>query len=348
MEPIKELYTFQNALMQWYKQEAKVLPWRSNPTPYNVWISEIMLQQTRVETVIPYFVEFVKELPTVQDLACVEEERLLKLWQGLGYYRRALHLKKAASEIVAKFNGKIPSTIDDLLSLPGIGPYTAGAIASIAYGQKTPAVDGNVLRIFARISNSEENISELGVRKKIQLFVESLLPLENPGDFNQALMDLGAQICIPNGEPKCSICPINIMCQAHLKGNPSTLPIKTPKKQRKIERKTVFIIQHENRFALRKRKHGLLANLWEFPNEEEHLTHVECIRAIEKFKMIPVEVVDLLPAKHIFTHIEWHMIGYFTCVSDVFEAGDFTWVTMKEIIEQYAIPSLCQSLLFFS
>jgi len=197
---------FQNCLMNWYKKEARDLPWRADPSPYKVWISEIMLQQTRVDTVIPYFTRFISEIPTIQDLAQVPEEKLLKLWQGLGYYNRALNLKKAARVIMEQFNGYIPCDVRDLLFLPGIGEYTAGAIASIAFGKAVPAVDGNVLRVMARITVNRGDISNSKVKKQIESFVISLLPSKNAGIFNQALMDLGAMICLPNGEPKCSQC----------------------------------------------------------------------------------------------------------------------------------------------
>lgn len=343
MNPIKELIPFQNALMQWYIQEARILPWRIHPTPYNVWISEIMLQQTRVDTVIPYFLKFIKELPTLEHLAQVEENQLMKLWQGLGYYRRALNLKKAAIEILERFNGQIPSTVQDLLSLPGIGPYTAGAITSIAFGKKAPAVDGNVLRILARISHSKENISDSVVRKKFETYAENIVPAKNPGDFNQALMDLGAQICIPNGQPKCMQCPISYACESYLNGNPSALPVKAPKKARKIEKKTVLIIEHEGRFALQKRGEGLLANLWEFPNVEGYLTKTQCSKLMESYGMLPSKLVKLEASTHIFTHLEWHMKAYRISLLDVSPPKNFTWATRDEIVMEYSIPSAFKS-----
>ena len=299
------------SLIKWYKKEARVLPWRSDPTPYKVWISEIMLQQTRVDTVIPYFLRFIAEVPSVRELALIEEEKLLKLWQGLGYYNRALNLKKAAQMIVEKFDGEIPSDMKDLVTLPGIGVYTAGAIASIAFGKPVPAIDGNVLRIIARITASREDIGDPKTKKMFEPVVTAMIPAEAPGDFNQALMDFGATICLPNGEPKCGECPVSGLCEAYKKGLTSEIPVMQDKKARRIEKKTVLLISYQDKFALRKRReNGLLPNLWEFPNVEGHLTPEQCRQVLSSQGITACEITGLPPSKHIFTHLEWHMKGY--------------------------------------
>lgn len=331
---------FQSNLVYWYQKEARLLPWRSDPTPYKVWISEIMLQQTRVDTVIPYFLRFITEAPSVQVLAGMEEDKLLKLWQGLGYYNRALNLKKAARAIVKEFDGEIPSDMKALMSLPGIGVYTAGAIASIAYGKAVPAVDGNVLRIIARLTARREDIGLPATKKLFEPIVTALIPAEKPGDFNQALMDLGATICLPNGEPKCNECPVSICCEAYHEGLTSEIPVLSKKKARKIERKTVFVIFHDEKIAIRKRaEKGLLPNLWEFPNVEGHLTREQCKQALDSLGIEAYETTKLPASKHIFTHLEWHMKGYLIHVTELRDASDLVWATKEEIDHRYSIPT---------
>jgi A/G-specific adenine glycosylase len=335
---------FQSELIKWYKTEARVLPWRSDPNPYYVWISEIMLQQTRVDTVIPYFLRFIAEIPNVHELAHIEEERLLKLWQGLGYYNRALNLKKAAQMIVQKFGGSIPSDMKELMSLPGIGVYTAGAISSIAFGKAVPAIDGNVLRIIARVTASSKDIGDPKTKKQFEPVLTELLPSGNPGDFNQTLMDLGATICLPNGEPKCGECPVSGFCEAYKKNLTSEIPVMSNKKARRIEKKTVMLISYNDMFAIRKRdKNGLLPNLWEFPNFEGHLTLEKCEQVLNGFGIAAVEITALPPSKHIFTHLEWEMKGYFVCVAELQDSSDFVWVTKDEIKNRYSIPTAFKS-----
>lgn len=331
---------FQNLLMQWYKKEARVLPWRSDPTPYKVWISEIMLQQTRVDTVIPYFLRFIEEVPSVAALAQIEEEKLLKLWQGLGYYNRALNLKKAGLKVIEEFNGEIPSEMEDLMSLPGIGVYTAGAIASIAFGKAVPAVDGNVLRIIARVTASREDISSPATKKVFEPLALQLIPKDNPGDFNQALMDLGATICLSNGEPKCNECPVNSCCEAYRKDLTFELPVQSAKKPRKILKKTVFVISYKDSYALKKRPaKGLLANLWEFPNVEGHLNAEQGKQALNSLGLAAFEISKLPASKHIFTHLEWHMKSYLVKATELQASSDLTWATKEEINHRYSIPT---------
>ncbi|MBN7771783.1 A/G-specific adenine glycosylase [Clostridium aminobutyricum] len=330
---------FQSDLLVWYDKKARVLPWRSEPTPYRVWISEMMLQQTRVDTVIPYFMRFLTELPTIQDLAEVEEDKLLKLWQGLGYYNRALNLKKAAQIIVSKFAAQLPSEKEELVSLPGIGPYSAGAIASIAFGKAVPAVDGNVLRILSRLLASKEDITNTKIKKELEEIVTLLVPAERPGDFNQALMDLGATICLPNGEPQCTECPVQTHCKAYKEELTSDIPVKSVKKARAIDKKTVFVIIAEGKFALRKRDEGgLLPNLWEFPNVDGYLTQKQSEQLLQEMGITLKQIQPIKMSKHIFSHREWHMKGYFV-EGEVLSSSNFTWATEEEIRHQYSIPT---------
>ncbi len=331
---------FQNDLLKWYGQNARILPWRDQPSAYRVWISEVMLQQTRVNAVKPYFERFMKECPSIQHLAHVPEDKLLKLWEGLGYYNRAKNLKRAAQIVEKKFGGRLPSDIKSLQSLPGIGPYTAGAISSIAFEQKVSAVDGNVLRVMSRILANKEDITNPAVKKKIEKIVDNLLPEKRVGDFNQALMELGATICMPNGAPKCKDCPLKCICQGYQQGIAQTLPIKVKKKKRKIEEKTIFLLIHGEEIAIRQRpSKGLLSNMWEFPNLEGHLSYQECEEKIKQWGMDAKKIIPLNPSKHIFTHREWHMIGYFILIDHKSEDFKGTWATKEEIEKEYSIPS---------
>lgn len=335
-----EKVKFQRDLIEWYNKEARDLPWRINPTPYKVWISEMMLQQTRVDTVIPYFTRFIAQIPTVQSLAEIEEEKLLKLWQGLGYYNRALNLKKAARIIVDEFNGRIPSETNELRSLPGIGAYSSGAIASIAFGKQVPAIDGNVLRIIARITASREDLGNPKTKKLFEPLVAELLPAEKVGDFNQALMDLGATICLPNGTPKCTECPLNHQCKAYKGGLTSEIPAKAVKKDRYVEKKTVLVISLNDKFALRKREGGgLLPNLWEFPNFEGDLNENQCEQTLGSQGIKIQKITALKSSKHIFSHLEWHMKGFFVLAEEAPNSLDFVWATKNEISRLYSIPT---------
>ena len=254
-------------LMQWYAKHARTLPWRSDPTPYHVWLSEIMLQQTRVEAVIGYYDRFLEELPDVQSLAAVSEERLLKLWEGLGYYNRARNLQKAAVQICEQYQGKFPESYEEWLALPGIGAYTAGAVTSIAFGKKEAAVDGNVYRIYTRLYADDTEISKTAFQRNVRETVKEALP-EEAGRFNQALMDLGALICIPNGEPHCSVCPVAEFCKARKHGTMQCYPVKKTKKERKLEQRTIFVIECQGKYMIRKRpEKGLLAGMWELPGQ---------------------------------------------------------------------------------
>lgn len=297
-------------LLTWYDANKRSLPWRDDPKPYYVWVSEIMLQQTRVEAVKGYFARFMTELPTIEALANVDEDKLMKLWEGLGYYNRVRNLQKAAKVVMEEYNGQLPNTYEELIKLPGIGSYTAGAIASIAFGQRVPAVDGNVLRITKRITSSFDDITKAKVVKEVEKDLREIMP-ERSGDFNQALMDLGATVCIPNGKPLCEQCPLNIHCMALKEDVVLQLPVKPSKKPRKIEEKTILLFEWDGKYAIQQRPgKGLLARMWELPNIEGKISIEELEVILVRMGIQEYEIGLLGRAKHIFSHVEWHMIGY--------------------------------------
>ena len=338
-------------LLTWYEKNARVLPWREEATPYRVWVSEIMLQQTRVEAVRPFYARFMKELPTVEKLAVAEEEKLLKLWEGLGYYNRVRNMQKAARQIMDEFSGEFPRQYDQIRSLSGIGSYTAGAIASFAYGIPKPAVDGNVLRVLSRILASEDDIMKQSTKTKIEYMLEGVIPKESASDFNQGLIELGALICVPNGMAKCEECPVKHLCRARKLGKVMELPVKTKAKARRIEKRTIFIFQDGEKIAIRKRPaKGLLAGLYELPNIEGTYTQDEVVSLVKSMHLSPIRVQKLEDAKHIFSHIEWQMQGYVILVEEagfaenpVPEKADvmeqLIFVDAEKSQEKYAIPS---------
>lgn len=326
-------------LLRWYGKNARTLPWRDEPTPYRVWVSEIMLQQTRVEAVKPYFERFLSELPTISALADAPEEQLLKLWEGLGYYSRVRNLQKAARAVMENYGGVLPKKPEELLRLPGIGEYTAGAIASIAYGEPVPAVDGNVLRVIARVTGDRSNISETAVKREFAERLREIYPKKQAGAFTQSLMELGAMVCLPNAEPRCGECPLSSLCTAHSLGVERELPVKAAKKQRKIEERTVFLLLHEGRVALQKRPDkGLLAGLWEFPNVLGKLSPQEAEKQLKTLGVTAEKIVPIAPSKHIFSHIEWHMTNYLVPAASP-ETQAFVWVGQRELAETYSIPA---------
>ena len=340
---LSEIELAADSLMQWYDKGRRILPWREDATPYHVWVSEIMLQQTRVEAVKPYYDRFMKALPDIPALAEAGEEELLKLWEGLGYYNRVRNLKKAAQVIMEKYEGKMPEAYEELIKLPGIGSYTAGAVSSIAYGKRVPAVDGNVLRVLSRLRGDDRDISKSGVRTEIEEELRLVMPQERSGDFNQALMELGAMICMPAGAPRCTECPWEKCCDAHLMGRESEFPYKTPKKPRTIEEKTVLVIRDETRAALMQRPGtGLLAGMYEFPCLEGYLTKRQVIAYLKKQGLSVLKVEELEKSRHIFTHKEWHMIGYAVKVDDLAKKGrqsSMIFAEPDEIKDKYPIPS---------
>ena len=298
-------------LLAWYDKCRRILPWREDPTPYHVWVSEIMLQQTRVEAVIPYYERFLRELPDVASLAGAPEERLLKLWEGLGYYSRVRNMQKAAIQIMELYDGQLPSEPAQLIRLSGIGAYTAAAIASIAFQYPAVSVDGNLMRVYARLIRYGENIAVPSAKKAAEQAYLEVLPKDRPGDMNQALMDLGATVCLPSGTPLCGKCPLQTLCAAHAQGCETSIPIPKEKTARRVRKCTVLIVRDGERVLLHKRpKKGLLAGLYEFPNVDGVLTEQEARQAAESYGFSVTEITPLPPARHVFTHLVWEMTGY--------------------------------------
>lgn len=333
-------------LVKWYRENHRLLPWREQKNPYYIWISEIMLQQTRVEAVKPFFARFIEALPTVKDAAVCPEDRLLKLWEGLGYYNRVRYIQKAAIELVEKYDGELPKDYQLLKSLPGIGSYTAGAIASIAFDIPVPAVDGNVLRVISRILESDEDIMKQSLQKKMQKMLLEVMPDENPGEFNQALMELGAMVCVPNGMAKCDQCPVSTLCQARSHNRVMELPVRSKAKSRRVEEKTVLVIRDGDRVAIRKRdSKGLLAGLYELPNYPGRLSSEELLNKIKDYQLTTLQIQPLNESKHIFSHVEWRMTGYLIRVAEL-EAGqgmDMLFVDVKDAEEKYPVPTAFQA-----
>ena len=321
-------------LLEWFRDNARSLPWRDDPTPYHVWLSEIMLQQTRVAAVLGYYRRFLEEAPDVAALAALPEDRLLKLWQGLGYYNRARNLQRAARVIVDQHGGVFPADYAAVRALPGVGDYTAGAVCSIAFGQAVPAVDGNVLRVYARICGDGGDITAPQMKQKVTQAVGEIIPLNAAGTFNQALMELGATVCLPNGAPLCQRCPAKGFCAALAQGRVGELPVKAPKKARRVEKRAVWLIFWENRVALRRRPDkGLLAGLWEFPNE------LFGGQGPEQWG-IEAELQEWgAQAKHIFTHIEWHMSILPAEAKGPPLPPGWVWAGGEELEKKYAVPN---------
>lgn len=324
-------------LCKWYSLNKRDLPWRNSQLPYHVWLSEIMLQQTRIEAVKKYYSRFIEMLPTITDLAMVDEERLLKLWEGLGYYNRARNLKKAAQMMVEQYAGKMPTSYAELCTLPGIGEYTAGAIASICFGEKVPAVDGNVLRVITRIIGSFQDVLLPETKKEITQRLKMIMP-EKPGEFNEALMELGEVICIPNTVPLCDKCPLKQICKANQKNLTKQIPVRIKKQKRSKEEKTVFLLCYQNEIAIQKREgKGLLANLYGFPNIEGIIKEEEISQVLKQWGISLERLYQKQQYKHIFTHKEWNMVGYLVTVKNKNET--FLWVNREELENVYAIPT---------
>lgn len=339
-------------LPEWYRSNCRTLPWRGTGDPYDVWISEIMLQQTRVAAAKEYFIRFKKEIPDVRHLAEVSVERLLKLWEGLGYYSRPRNMKRAAELIVRDYDGKIPEDPEVLRSLPGIGSYTAGAISSIAYGVPEPAVDGNVLRVCSRISGNDSDIGLAATKRTLEDAIRGLMKAgsADPGDLNQALMELGAIVCVPNGEPLCPECPVRNLCAAHQCGRTDTLPVKAPKKKRRIEKKTLLLIENGGRYLIRRRPdEGLLAGLWEFPSVDGFVKEEDALRAAAALlteEAEPLSIEKMPEAKHIFSHVEWRMRAYRIRLADpsggvraAFDGETMRFADAEEMRSRYPLPS---------
>lgn len=329
-------------VVAWYRKHRRDLPWREHPDAYRVWVSEIMLQQTRVEAVKPYYERFLEAFPDVAALAEAEEDKLLKMWEGLGYYNRVRNMQKAAQQVMTEHNGRFPQSYDEILKLSGIGNYTAGAISSFAYGIAKPAVDGNVLRVVSRLLASDADIMKASTRAQMEGLIEEVIPIDAAADFNQGLIEIGAIVCVPNGEPKCEICPVAHLCKAKAQNIQMELPVKTKAKARRIEKRTVLIFRDNETVAIRKRPvKGLLAGLYELPNVEGHLTRKEVIEYGKEIGLTPIRVKKLASAKHIFSHVEWHMIGYEVLVDELEKncSEKMIFAGREEIDRKYSIPS---------
>ena len=326
-------------LSAWYVENRRALPWREDPTPYHVWLSEIMLQQTRITAVIPYYLRFLEAFPAPEALAAVEDEELMKLWEGLGYYSRARNLKAAAIRIVEDFGGDLPADYKALLSLPGVGEYTAGAIASIAFGLPEPAVDGNVLRVVVRLCDCHDDVTRPDVKKCVTEALRAVYPTgAGAGVLTQAVMELGESICIPNGQPRCMECPLSPYCAALAANTVDELPKKTPKKPRRIEKRTVFLLEYDGAYAIAKRPEtGLLAGLWEFPSTDGALSREEAVAYAESIGIKVSECASVGDAVHVFTHVEWHMTGLRLRLAQAPDAKH-TVVSPALLKEQFAIP----------
>lgn len=340
MEDFSRLQQLPVPLLEWYDSHARVLPWREAPTGYRVWISEIMLQQTRVNAVMPYYERFLKALPDVQALSEVEEETLLKLWEGLGYYSRARNLKKAAQQMMQRHGGEVPSDPSALMELAGIGPYTAGAIASIAYNAPIAAVDGNVLRVVSRICCVERDVLQSSVKKEFAQRLQQAMPQGRAGDFNQALMELGALICLPHGALCCGDCPAGGFCLGKQAGIAANLPHRAPKPPKRVEEKTVFLIRKGDAIALCKRKEpGLLSGLYQLPNVAGSLTVQQAVDQLQRWGVRPGGIEELQETQHVFTHIVWKMKGYRIEAESAEMPEGFFWADSVQRQTQYPLPS---------
>ena len=325
------------ALLPWYQENKRDLPWRADQEAYHVWLSEIMLQQTRVEAVKGYYARFLNTLPTIAALASCDDELLHKLWEGLGYYSRVRNLKKAAIRIMELHGGVFPAEYEKIRALPGIGDYTAGAISSICFNAPRAAVDGNVLRVVSRLTENDTPIDLPARKKEVTAALEAVYPAQ-AGEFTQALMELGATLCGPNWAPRCGECPCNHFCKGYLHGTAERYPVKLPKKEKRTEEKTVFIFSCDGKYALQKRpEEGLLAGLWQFPNVSGKLETGDALNAAQQMGLRPREMIKEIERKHIFTHIIWKMRGIYLEVAE--ETENFRWLTAQEIREEAALPT---------
>ncbi len=325
-------------LLSWYEESRRVLPWRQEPTPYHVWLSEIMLQQTRIEAVKPYYARFLAACPTIKSLAEAPEEKVLKLWEGLGYYSRAKNLHKAAKEVWERFDGNLPGNPEQLAKLPGIGEYTQKAILAIAFQKPYIAVDGNLLRVYARLNAKRFSAIDQSLKKEAESFFQKAFPLHRPGDYNQALMDLGEIVCLPNGVPLCEECPCKGFCLAHRNGDEASYPGERAKKAKKSGDIDVFLLKKDNRYAIRKRgENGLLAGLYEFPNHQGRTKKAKRKALLEEIGLKVVSETPVGEATHVFTHLIWHMKGYLIEVEG--DGEGLLFLTPEEIKERYSIPS---------
>lgn len=325
-------------LLPWYEREKRTLPWREDREPYHVWVSEIMLQQTRVEAVRGYYARFLQALPTLEALAACEDDRLNKLWEGLGYYSRARNLKRAAKILLQEYGGQFPADYTALQTLPGIGAYTAGAICSICFEQPTPAVDGNVLRVWARLTGSEQDVTQTQTKRAVFDALAAVYPQGNCGNFTQALIEIGATICVPNGTPQCARCPVRTVCSACGGERWRVLPVRAEKKPRRHETRTVLILTTGDALAVcRRPETGLLAGLWELPNVSGVLTAQQALELAEQWGCRPLELTKSSRKQHIFTHIQWDMTGYYIHCGAA--APRLEWADAARMAREISLPT---------
>ncbi len=346
MKQEKQYAQIRTALLGWFAENAQDLPWRRTKNPYAIWVSEIMLQQTQVQTVVPYYQRFLSRFPTVAHLVCARLDTVMKQWEGLGYYSRARNLHQAAKQIVTHFGGHLPATREELLTLPGIGRYTAGAIASIAFGKREPLVDGNVTRVLCRVFRIKGSPKDSAIQKRIWSLAEDLVPEGHAGQFNQALMELGREVCRPRN-PDCETCPLNRLCEARLRGEQNSLPLRTRKKPLPFHTVAVGVIYRKSRILIDQRKPaGLLGGLWEFPGgkkrHDESLT-AALRREVREELAITVRVGRLLTVvDHTYSHFRVRIHAFeCTYVSGVprcLACADFKWVRPGDL-GRYAFPA---------
>jgi A/G-specific adenine glycosylase len=331
------LHKLPGALLAWYDAGHRELPWRQDKEPYHVWLSEIMLQQTRVEAVKGYYARFLQALPTIADLACCDDDALHKLWEGLGYYSRVRNLKKCAQVIMECYGGAFPENYDEILALPGIGEYTAGAISSICFDAREPAVDGNVLRVYTRLTEDATPIDLPAFKKEVRRQLVAIYP-QRAGDFTQALMELGATVCGPNRKPDCGNCPCRGFCGGAIHGTAEKFPVKLPKKAKREAEMTVFILSCDGKYALQKRpSKGLLAGLWQFPNVPGMLETADALQWAADMGLKPRDILRQVERSHIFTHIIWKMRGIYLETAE--QAGVYQWLTVEQIEKEAALPT---------
>ncbi|MBO4871899.1 MAG: A/G-specific adenine glycosylase [Lachnospiraceae bacterium] len=326
-------------LTEWFARKGRPLPWRGTKDPYRILVSETMLQQTRIETVLRYFDRFTARFPDLKSLAESDEEEVLKLWEGLGYYSRARNLKKAAERCVVEYGGRLPQTAAELKKLPGVGEYTAGAVASLAFGEAVPAVDGNVLRILARFFADERDVTEPAVKKEAAALLKEVLSgLPGPGLFNEALMELGEVCCVPNGRPFCRGCPWKEACLAVRRGLEEDLPLRGAPKPRRIEKKTVLLLGCGGKTALEKRpEKGLLAGLYGFPLLDGWLERADIRAFLESYGAGRAPIREAGEAVHIFTHVEWHMKAF--RIETETPLPGYRYAAREDLKDRFALPS---------
>lgn len=336
-----DLSFIETPLIEWYQKNGRDLPWRHTRDPYRIWVSEIMLQQTRVEAVKPYYARFLDALPDVYALANAHEEQLLKLWEGLGYYSRVRNMQKAAQTVVSQYNGVFPADLNKLRKLTGIGDYTAGAIASIAFGISAPAVDGNVMRVIARLTGDDRDIFDPALKKEYTKLLEPYVSKNDPSAYNQGLIELGATVCLPKGLAHCAECPLSKECTAFRQQLVEKIPAPKQQKPRKIDERTVLIIESDREVLVEKRPNkGLLAGLWQLPSLDGHLDEKQVLEAAKSMGLDVLRIEPLLSAKHIFTHIEWHMIGYRLHLSGLSEIPrGMVAASFGDLESNYPLPS---------